>query len=845
MAEAVLEVLLENLSSFIQKELGLFLGINQELKRLSSMLSTVRAVLEDAEEKQFSDRAIQNWLQKLKDAVHALDDILDLCAISASQNKVPSSCFSSFYPKNVLFRHKIARQMKEIREGLDEIAEERRKFHLCENVSGVNEVKEWRQTTSIITQPEVFGREMDKLKMVHFLVEQASNIDIERDVFGNIMCFKMHDLMHDLAQSVMEEACHIGDNGSLTVLSRTRHISFIGCNEQLADLLNSMHKVQHFRTCLFFSPAPPYSASELMKFSSLRVLHMGINMGLAKFPSSVINLKHIRYLNLSHSNFKTLPDSLCSLQYLQVLNLDDCRALEKLPNRMRYLGAMRHLFLRRCTSLSSMPPNIGQLTCLRTLNIFTIGRKKGFLLDELKQLNLKGELHIKHLERIRSVMDAEEANLADKDLHELLLSWGRNDESELEQNVEHILEALKPNLKLKILGIGGYKGVHFPQWMGNPTLDYLCSLYIVDCKNCLQLPPLHKLPSLKGLTLHNINLVQYINDETCDGGVLRGMRSLGYLKISDLPNLEGLSKEEGVQIFPNLCTFIISECPKFVLPPLPSVRELVMKCNGVVLGSIHNLHALKSLWLYGDFELTSFPDVRLGDVTSLKELHIFACTNVKILPIALSSLSALVELHIEKCFELESLPAQVFQGLHSLQRLKVGWCNKLKFFSDGFQYLSSLKELMIVSCPEVMVLPETLQFTSSLQSLYLFGLPNLTVLPDWLGSLTCLESLEISDCPKLKCIPMGLQCISNLKSLNISACPELLRRCEVETGEDWQKIAHILHVNLRRGININPMITPMGFPINLRVEDPFFSKTILEHEHAARTSIVQSFQYCC
>ncbi|KAI4313509.1 hypothetical protein L6164_026484 [Bauhinia variegata] len=688
MAEAILEVLLQNLSSFVQKELGLFMGINQELKRLSSMLSTVRAVLEDAEEKQFSDRAIQNWLQKLKDAVHALDDILDLCAITASQNKVPSSCFSSFYPKNVLFRHKIAHQMKKIREALDEIAEERRKFHLCEKVSGVNEVKEWRQTTSIITQPEV-------------------------------------------------------------------------------------------------------------------------------------------------------------LQYLQVLNLDDCRVLEKLPNLMRCIGALRHLFLRRCTSLSSMPPNIGQLTCLRTLNIFTIGRKKGFLLDELKHLNLKGELHIKHLERIRSVMDAKEVNLADKDLHELLLSWGRNDESELQQNVEHILEALKPNLKLNVLGIGGYKGVRFPHWMANPTLDYLCSLYIVDCKNCYQLPPLQKLPSLKGLTLHNINLLRYINDETCDGGVLRGMRSLEYLMLSDLPNLQGISKEDGEKVFPSLCTLYIVACPKLVLPCLPSVREVVIvRYNEVLLGSIYNLHRLQSLWL-GEQELTSFPDAKLGEFICLTELHIVSCGNLKVLPIVLSSLGALLELHFERCSKLESIPEQVFQGLRSLQQLKVGWCNKFKFFSDGFQYLTSLKELMIVSCPEVIVLPETLRFTSSLQSLSLYGLPNLTMLPDWLGSLTCLQSLEISDCPKLKCIPMSFQCISNLKSLSISACPELLRSCKVEAGEDWQKIAHIPHVNLKREININEMISSKGFPINLRVQDPFLFKTILEHEHALRTSNDHGFHYCC
>ncbi|PNX58037.1 disease resistance protein rga3-like, partial [Trifolium pratense] len=83
MAEAVIEVVLDNLSSLIQKELSIFLGVDRELKSLSSLLTTIKATLEDAEEKQFTNRAIKNWLLKLKDAAHVLDDILDECATHA------------------------------------------------------------------------------------------------------------------------------------------------------------------------------------------------------------------------------------------------------------------------------------------------------------------------------------------------------------------------------------------------------------------------------------------------------------------------------------------------------------------------------------------------------------------------------------------------------------------------------------------------------------------------------------------------------------------------------------------------------------------------------------------
>ncbi|KAI9073426.1 hypothetical protein K1719_044611 [Acacia pycnantha] len=59
MTEAIVEVALETLSSLIQKQLGLFLGVNREMERLSNVLTTIKAVLEDAEEKQLMDKALR------------------------------------------------------------------------------------------------------------------------------------------------------------------------------------------------------------------------------------------------------------------------------------------------------------------------------------------------------------------------------------------------------------------------------------------------------------------------------------------------------------------------------------------------------------------------------------------------------------------------------------------------------------------------------------------------------------------------------------------------------------------------------------------------------------------
>uniref|UniRef100_A0A803R2Q9 Disease resistance N-terminal domain-containing protein n=1 Tax=Cannabis sativa TaxID=3483 RepID=A0A803R2Q9_CANSA len=83
MAEAVLTVVLENLSSLIQKQIGSVLGVEKEMEKMCSILSTISAVIEDAEERQSTNLPIKNWLQKLEDVSSELEDVLDDCEVEA------------------------------------------------------------------------------------------------------------------------------------------------------------------------------------------------------------------------------------------------------------------------------------------------------------------------------------------------------------------------------------------------------------------------------------------------------------------------------------------------------------------------------------------------------------------------------------------------------------------------------------------------------------------------------------------------------------------------------------------------------------------------------------------
>ncbi|XP_058188981.1 putative disease resistance protein RGA1 [Rhododendron vialii] len=1139
MALSFLPVVLQNLNSLIQTEVGLLWRVDKEMKKLSSTLSAIEAVLEDAEQKQLQDKAIQDWLRKLKGAAYEVDDILDDCATealrwktkgqtSSSLKKVSTSVLHPF--ENTKFRHKIGNRMKEITEDLNAIAEERNKFHLCEAVvSKRDEFANSRETSSFLTQPEVYGRDEDKQKIVKVLVEDicerdevsvypiigmgglgkttlaqmafnavrvkshfepkiwvyvSQDFDVKRVIqstiesvrgkasedsdldslqtqlrdilngkrylivlddmwndnqdkwdtlkcvlgcgskgasiiittrlekvssimgtipplylsflseddcwllfrqraFGygdqerqdlvdigkeivkkcggvplvakalggllrfkseesewilvnesevwnlphgensilpalrlsyynlplelrrcfaycavfskgckilkenliylwmangyiswkgkleledigdhiwnelcrrsffqdvekhlsGIILFKMHDLMHDLAQSVMEDEFHIMENqiSSCIPKQRIHHVTLLGNTKYTVVFPKSLHSVKSLRSILLQYREPFHATQDasdqfscdFRKFCLLRAFDAS-GAKMVQLSSSIGNLKHLRFLNLSGTSIQSLPKSICSLHNLQTLNLNYCHKLRRLPKNLKYLRSLRHLYLKRCREIHDMPPKLGQLTLLKTLSLFCAGKSGNQQLAELKRLDLGGELCIKHLERVRSSIDAKEANLVGKHkLRILMLGWSRNCDWESQANVEQLLEALGPHHNVEELVIHHYKGAHFPLWMRDSTLKNVVSIDLFNCSNCLLLPPFGHLPSLRYLRISGMDYVEYIDNDFPSVGSARGFPSLEELYISDLPNLKGLSREEGRDLLPRLGKIFISNCPKLTLPRLSSSETLTMCINecsnsNVMLSSISNLICLTSLTVYDNDDAISFPEEMLQNLTSLESLQITVFSKLKVLPRNLSGLVSLKSLKIVECHELESLPEHGLRSLKSLQHLEISHCNSLSSLSESFGHLTALEVLDVQGCPklvaipesikhlcslrdltlcgrpsswsrgevliceELKTLPEALQHVTSLQSLSISDYPELTSLPEWLGNFSSLQSLSISCCPKIQSIPQSIQSLAKLKTLSISGCdPELARRCQKEDGEDWYKIAHI------------------------------------------------------
>ncbi|GAU31717.1 hypothetical protein TSUD_215180 [Trifolium subterraneum] len=517
--------------------------------------------------------------------------------------------------------------------------------------------------------------------------------DIKIDDYSGDTTFKIHDLVHDLAQSVMGPECMILENTNTTLSRSTHHASFYS-NINLFSFNKAFKKAESLRTFykLDFSSQQGYDYFPTNR--SLRVL------SISTFKSSSFgNLIHLRYLELRDLDIVTLPNSIYCLHKLDILKLKFFRKLSFLPEHLTCLQNLRHLVIEDCRSLSRVFPYIGKLSCLRTLSVYFVRPDKGYGLGELHDLMLGGKLSIQGLRNVGSLSEARQANLmGKKDLQELCLSWRNDGETVIPAtNVEQLLEVLQPHSNLKRLKIFNYDGSCFPKWIG--FLNNLVDLQLRDCNNCV-LSSLGKLPSLRKLELYNMHNIKYVDDDDYHDGVeVRAFPSLEKLLLVGLKKLERLLKVEIRDMFLPLSNLTIIDCPKFGFPCLPSLKNLIVfGCNIELLMSISSFRSLTTLHLTKGEDVTSFPEGMLRNLTCLQNLKIANFPKLKKLPNEPFSLT-LEHLSIYSCGELESIPEQTWESLRSLQSMDIGYCGGLRSFPESIRHLTSLEFLKIRGCP--------------------------------------------------------------------------------------------------------------------------------------------------
>ncbi|GLT32728.1 hypothetical protein SLA2020_073730 [Shorea laevis] len=589
----------------------------------------------------------------------------------------------------------------------------------------------------------------------------------------------MHDLINDLAVDVAGKIyCNLERSMGDEKLEKARHLSFTPHRYEISKRFTILNKLKHLRTFLpvrgsnhWLNLSQRILHDFLPPLNRLRVLSL-CDYKISKLPDSFENLKHMRYIDLSGTSIKCIPESVDSLLFLQTLLLCGCGEFSKLPMTIGKLIDLHHLDITDTPSLKKMPSGIGNLENLVTLSKFIVGKASGMMtrLSDLKNLSqLQGRLSILDLQNVFDVQDAREANL-DKihGLEELVLEWTALDDDRDESVLEiQVLILLKPHSNLKSLKISCYGGENFPPWVCDPSLFFnLSSIELRNCKRCTLLPSLGLLPALKELIIEGMGLIEAIGSEFY--GQHGSFPSLAELVFRNMPNWEEWTSPAGsAGEFPCLYRLVIENCPKLLgqLPSnLSSLKELdVRRCNGKLLKNMGDVPSLTYLRIEQISKLSCLP--MSMSLPSLKELSIGLCNGVLLK--SMVDLTSLTNLRIEQISELTCLPKSFTQSWTALETLDIVGCNDLTcLWEEGTEIEQSLlplnlKHLRFQKCGALESLPDAMMMRMDGS-----GSSNTSML------MSRLERLEICDCDSLKLFPRG-KLPTSLKCLTIDHCKGL------------------------------------------------------------------------
>ncbi|XP_047974966.1 disease resistance protein RGA2-like isoform X3 [Salvia hispanica] len=544
------------------------------------------------------------------------------------------------------------------------------------------------------------GEDMESVGDMYFnVLLQNSLLQVQMiDDYGNVLKCVVHDLVHDLASSVLSNNA---DGGT--------PYRYMFLKEESSPIPKEVAK--HLRTLfLEVGKEKGYQIEELGRLKNLK------------------GTLEIRNLEKVHDNEEALKANIFGKPNLFDLVFEWNDGREDETNDESVLeGLQPHVYLKKLkisgfkgkrfpTWVEKMEVRYGpQDSCVPLYSLIKITFCKCSEIDEIPTLehlpNLKS-LSLKKLKKVR------------------FINTSFNYLTSLEIEELHALECL-------------------PQWLflNNKNLSYL---RISKCHVLRELPDgVDTLNSLEYLHIHDCENLTSIGNPS--GGarqsqwILHELSIKGCIELTELPcqmleswapTIEDL-KLEGLRSLKNLPLLI--DCLSKSATPLTQLTiKGVPKLMAANSGSVESWHfsSLKSLEIDVSVEWSREDSVGIAETVegilqrcrnSLTSLHLKGVENWEWVPQSIHNLTVLDKLRLENTgieelrqsiqnltllvelklenIGIEELPQWLLGNLSSLTRLYLWNCNKLKCLPsmDAMKHLTKLKGLYISNCPELRI----------------------------------------------------------------------------------------------------------------------------------------------
>eukprot|EP00253_Pinus_taeda_P016173 PITA_16173 len=344
---------------------------------------------------------------------------------------------------------------------------------------------------------------------------------------------------------------------------------------------------------------------------------------LCRFPKSLMQLKNLVEIDISHAAFKTLPEELCDVHSLEHLVLRNCTEMISLPDSLGNLANLQKIDLRNASSLQMLPSSFGNLAGLQYLFLrgcsnLTISNEAFGNTSTLKQLDLEGCSNVRELPDSFGLL-TQLTNLWIKDC----------------PGLKCLPDSFGLLTQLTVLSIEHCPGLKcLPDSFG-----LLTRLGVVIIKDC---PELKCLPDSFGL------LTQLTVLDICGCGIeylpQKMMNSLEWLVVSECPlrelpfrRVEGEAETElNGGICPNLRFLRLYNCKELRkigrLCGLPKLQTLsIIECENIEeISGAEALISLERLSVYGCAKIETIEG--LGQLTELKIVDLFGCPEIRELP---------------------------------------------------------------------------------------------------------------------------------------------------------------------------------------------------------------------